>query len=189
MTLKMPNIRMSHLGICVEDLVEMENFYTGILGFTVTDRGEVLGMDIVFLSRDPGSHHQVVLTTGRPRNIGRNVLAPDFGAVINQISFELSNLTELKQMYEYLLGKGLTDFMLANHGTAWSIYFDDPEGNKIEIFVDSEWYCAQPIVEPLDLSLPDDVIIARTLELARSGKNFQPIEEWRRNISGKMGLS
>ena len=37
-----------------------------------------------------------------------------------------------------------------NHGNAWSVYFRDPEGNRIEIFCDTEWYIEQPCVEDLD---------------------------------------
>lgn len=187
MAAKMPNIRISHLGICVENLPIMEKFYTDILGFTVTDRGNALGMDLVFLSRSPKAHHQIVLATGRPANIGRNTIAPVFGPVINQISFELDNLADLKTMHQYLQEKGVSDFLLANHGTAWSIYFDDPEGNKIEIFVDSEWYCEQPVVEPLDLSLPDSDILEKTRKLAQSGKRYRHIDDWRREIARKMG--
>ena len=57
-----PNLMFSHMGFAVSDLAKMEDFYSRVLGFTVTDRGEVLGMDLVFLSRDPLDHHQVVLT-------------------------------------------------------------------------------------------------------------------------------
>lgn len=27
-----------------------------------------------------------------------------------------------------------------NHGNAWSIYFADPEGNRIELYTPSPWY-------------------------------------------------
>ena len=35
-----PQLSFSHLGIYVRDLAGMEAFYTGLLGFTVTDRGD-----------------------------------------------------------------------------------------------------------------------------------------------------
>ena len=38
---------MSHIGIYVHDVPKMEDFYTRVLGFTVTDRGKVRGMDII----------------------------------------------------------------------------------------------------------------------------------------------
>ena len=44
---------MSHIGLYVHDVPKMEDFYTRVLGFTVTDRGKVRGADIVFTSWDP----------------------------------------------------------------------------------------------------------------------------------------
>ena len=61
-----PQLTFSHLGIFVRDLAAMADFYTTRLGFTVTDRGALPGVDLVFLSRDPDEHHQIVLASGRP---------------------------------------------------------------------------------------------------------------------------
>ena len=60
-------LSMSHIGLYVCDLPKMEDFYTRVLGFTVTDRGKVRGMDIVFTSWDSKDHHQVVLVAGRSK--------------------------------------------------------------------------------------------------------------------------
>ena len=52
----------------VADLVRMRDFYTRVLGFTVTDEGEQPTehgkIGFVFLSRDPRDHHQIVLASG-----------------------------------------------------------------------------------------------------------------------------
>ena len=60
----------------------MEGFYTRLLGFTVTDRGQLQGaagpVSLVFLSRDPDEHHQIVLATGdrTPRPTTRSTRSP-----------------------------------------------------------------------------------------------------------------
>ena len=64
-------LSMSHIGLYVHDLPTMEDFYTRVLGFTVTDRGKVRGADIVFTSWDPKDHHQVALVSGRPKDLDR----------------------------------------------------------------------------------------------------------------------
>ena len=43
----------------------MEDFYTRVLGLSVTDRATIRGADVVFLSRNPDEHHQIVLVSGR----------------------------------------------------------------------------------------------------------------------------
>ena len=59
------SLSFSHLGFFVHDLERMERFYTDILGFVATDRGIARGRPLVFLSRDPREHHQIVLVDGR----------------------------------------------------------------------------------------------------------------------------
>ena len=69
----------SHMGLSVKDISKMEDFYTRVLGFTVTDRGHAGGMKLVFLSRDPMDHHQIVLASGRPAELPANTDNPQFG--------------------------------------------------------------------------------------------------------------
>ena len=75
---------------------------------------------------------------------------------MNQISFRLPMLAALKRYVERAVANGATDLRAISHGNAWAAYFRDPEGNRIELFVDSPWYIAQPCREPLDLDRPDD---------------------------------
>ena len=184
---KVPHFRFSHMGLCTSDIGRMERFYVDMLGFTVTDRGNALGCDLVFLSRDPMDHHQIVLGTGRPADLPANTANPMFGPCINQISFALADLSALKA-FDAHLRRHCPDVepLYANHGTAWSIYLHDPERNFLEFFVDTPWYCAQPVFEPLDLGLDDDEILARTERLAREGGSFSPIAAWRVAIRSAM---
>ncbi len=179
-------LRFSHFGISVQDIARMEAFYTEVLGFTVTDRGSVLGLDLVFLSRDPGEHHQIVLGTGRPDGIPPNARNPMFGACINQISFKVEQLDELRVLKGALDRWGLTEVTPGNHGLAWSLYFPDPEGNNIECFVDSPWYITQPFFEPFDLGRTDQQILADTYEMCRNAAGFRSYSDWRAEFAWKM---
>ena len=51
-----------------------------------------------------------------------------------------------------------------NHGNAWSLYCHDPEGNRIEMFLDSPFYVRQPCIDKLDLSLTDAQILKATID-------------------------
>lgn len=180
------NLKFSHMGLSVTNLEAMADFYTSVLGFTVTDRGEAAGMKLVFMSRDPTEHHQIVLATGRPDNIPNNTANPQFGPSINQLSFKLGTLDDLRDIHERLQAANAQDIFPANHGIAWSIYAHDPEGNNLEFFVDSDWYIGQPFLVPLDLSLSDDEIYANTKTMCESSEGYQPYDQWRSNISKKM---
>ncbi len=180
------NLMFSHMGLSVKDMDRMERFYTGVLGFTVTDRGTAGGMKLVFLSRSPEDHHQIVLASGRPETLPANTANPQFGPSINQISFKMGSLGDLRDIRERLEAEGTGNLFPANHGVAWSIYAHDPEGNNLEFFVDTEWYITQPFLIPLDLSKDDAAIVAETLELCRSSEGFEPYADWRKKIAVRM---
>ncbi len=163
-----PNLMFSHMGFAVSDMPKMEDFYGRVLGFTVTDRGEVMGMDLVFMSRDPMDHHQIILVSGRPENIPPNPFTPQFGSLINQISFRVGSLSGLRDLLAILERENVQSILVANHGIAWSIYCHDPDGNNLELFVDTDWYFPQPFLVPLDLSQTDEDIHALTEKCAAS---------------------
>lgn len=181
-----PNLMFSHMGLSVIDIARMEAFYTGVLGFTVTDRGMAGGMDLVFLSRDPMDHHQIVLATGRPADMPGNTANPQFGPSINQISFKMGSIADLRDIKARLEAGGGSDLFPANHGIAWSIYAHDPEGNNLEFFVDSEWYITQPFLIPLDFEKSDDEIVALTRSLCEVREGFEPYGDWRDRVAKRM---
>ena len=181
-----PNLKFSHMGISVRDIAAMEAFYMQVLGFTVTDRGHAGGMKLTFLSRDPLDHHQVVLASGRPERLPPNTANPQFGPSINQISFKMGSLADLRDMHARLSEGGGSSLFPANHGIAWSIYAHDPEGNNLEFFVDTDWYITQPFLIPLDFSMTDAAIVAQTKSMCESSEGFEPYSAWRAKIAEQM---
>jgi catechol-2,3-dioxygenase len=173
-------LTFSHMGIYVRDLETMANFYTETMTFTQTDTGQLGAAKLVFLSRDPSEHHQIVLATGRPEELGYST--------INQISFRVPDLGTLKEFRRKVQSHPLvTDLQCATHANAVSIYFRDPEKNRIEIFVDMPWYCEQPLRESIDLDLPDEQIMNQVHQLASSRPRFMNREVWIEEMKSKMG--
>src|SRR5215470_983217 len=95
-------LTLSHVGLSCFDLTRMEDFYTRVLGMTVTDRGEVAGGSarLVFLTTDPREHHQLVLASGRTEGtiLEGPVLGGSFGATLFQLTFRLEDLPTLRRM-------------------------------------------------------------------------------------------
>jgi catechol-2,3-dioxygenase len=173
-----PQLAFSHMGVYVTDLPRMEDFYTRMLGFSVTDRGNLGSIQLVFLSRDPKEHHQIVLASGRPDG-GFNP--------INQISFRMADFAGLREMHRRLVQEGVKDLAPVSHGNALSVYFRDPEGNRIELFVDTPWYVQQPVRVPMDMKLSDAELWNWAEAEARKLPDFKPVEEWRAGLSRKLG--
>jgi catechol 2,3-dioxygenase len=170
----------SHFGIHVTDLARMEEFYTSVVGLLVSDRGTLRedGPTLVFLSRDPDEHHQMVLVTGRPPGVEYNV--------VNQISFKLPALADLKAAHTRLQEAGVKEFRIVTHGNAWSVYFPDPEGNRVELFVDTPWHTPQPFAEPFDIEAPEETIVRTTERICRSRPGFASRTEWRAGQVARM---
>lgn len=174
-----PDLAFSHIGLYVTDIRRMEDFYTRFLGFTVTDHGHLGPVDLVFLSRDPRENHQVVLASGRPPTLAFNT--------INQISFRVPDLAALRTFHAGLAKEAVSEVMPVSHGNALSIYFRDPEGNRIELFLDTPWYVDQPCREPLDLSLSEATIWTQAERHARTLPGFKPRAEWEGEMARRMG--
>jgi catechol-2,3-dioxygenase len=54
------------------------------------------------------------------------------------------DLASLRRFHAQLLRGGDGHMQTATHGNAVSLYCRDPEGNRLEIFMDTPWYCDQP---------------------------------------------
>jgi len=173
------SVSFSHFGFFVTDMPKMEDFYTRFMGFTVSDRGMLGERFLVFLSRDPREHHQLVLVNGRPADMGYNP--------IHQVSFLLEGLSELKEMHDGLKGEQVSEISPVSHGNALSVYFRDPEGNRLEIYVHTPWYVTQPLRIPMDMSLPVDELWKWAEDLARAQPGFRPVSEFQAEMARRMG--
>jgi catechol 2,3-dioxygenase len=172
----------SHMGFYVRDIERMARFYREALGFFETDRGLLGTVQLVFLSRDPTEHHQIVLATGRPADLAFSV--------INQISLRVPDLATLREVRNRAQADAdVSDLVTATHGNAVSIYFRDPEGNRLEVFMDTPWYCEQPLREPIDLDQSDEAVMAAAQALARSRPKFRSRAQWQSEMAQMMGYS
>ncbi len=167
----LPKWEISHIGIYVTDMDRVRDFYTSVLGFKVMDAGEVRpAMHLTFLSKDPKDHHQIVLVSGRQ---------PGTPSTINQITFRVASIKEVRTMHDLLVARKVDGIDPVDHGNAWSVYFMDPEGNRLEFFCDTPWYVAQPRRARLDFSLSDKEIEAATHASIAADPSTRPFGEWR----------
>lgn len=169
----------SHFGIFVTDLPRMVSFYTGVFGLTVTDRGvgRTFKSELVFMSASPEQHHQLVLASGRP--------AEATFSTVMQVSFKVPGLQSLRDIWATAERSGATNIRGLNHGNAISIYMLDPEGNTVEVYLDTPFYISQPHGDPLDLSKPDEVILRETEEVCRKDPSFQLLDDWKADFVQK----
>jgi catechol-2,3-dioxygenase len=163
--------QLSHFGIFVRDIDAMTRFYTQVFGLRLTDQGigGTFKYQLNFLSGSPTQHHQLVLASGR---------AAEGPSTVMQMSFKVGAIDDLRRVREKAITAGATMMRGMNHGNAMSVYFEDPEGNTIEVYLDTPWYVPQPHGDPLDLEKPDEQIWAETEAACRADPGFEPVHDW-----------
>lgn len=166
-----------HVGIYVVDLERMADFYQRWFGLVATDGGTGGSGKGVFLSSDPTEHHQIVLVAGRD---------PASKPTVNQLSFLVDNLAALKTYYQKAQIEDVTISMIKSHGNALSLYVIDPDGNQCEIYCNTPWYVRQPTGKPMDLTLPDEEILAQVEREVRADPSFMTRDEWMAQVARKM---
>ena len=120
-----------------------------------------------------------MLVGGRPKELSYNH--------INQISFRVGSVEDLQTIWRRVSSEpAVSEVQPVDHGNAWSLYFRDPEGNRLEVFCDTEWYVEQPCLEPLDLSLPAEMIRARSEAFCRTAPGYKPVSEYQATIATKI---
>lgn len=169
----------SHFGIYVFDVERMVNFYKTVFGLVETDRGvgRTFKAPLVFLSATPEQHHQLVIAGGRP--------AEATFSTVMQLSFAVPSIQALRELRDRAVALGASNVKPLNHGNALSVYLSDPEGNTVEIYMDTPFYIAQPHGDPLDLSQDDETIIRETEAICRQDPTFMPLAEWQAQFGAR----
>src|SRR5215475_207859 len=139
----MPQItRLGHVGLFCNDLMKMRDFYSRVMGLTITD--EDLERGICFLSADPeAEHHELALARAKD--------PPQKTHNVQQVSFKVKNLDDVRAFYHRLQNEGLRIDRTVTHGIACSVYFYDPEDNRIELYYTTPYQIRQPLGQQIDL--------------------------------------
>ena len=105
---------------------EMVRWYETVLGAHVVHADEMLA----FLTYDD-EHHRIAIA----RLPGLED-QPPLAAGTDHVAFTHADLGDLLYMYKRLKSEGIEPFWCINHGVTTSMYYKDPDGNRIEFQVD-----------------------------------------------------
>ena len=123
------NTKIGHIHLKVSDLERAVNFYSGLLGFSVTMR---YGNQAAFLSAG-GYHHHIGLNTwhssGHPH-------ATQDGVGLYHAAILYPERKDLAGILKRLLDAGYPLSGAADHGVSEAIYLNDPDGNGLELYWD-----------------------------------------------------
>jgi len=117
---------LGHVHLKVRDLERALSFYREVFGLDVTERQG----RYAFLSW--GEHHHDVALQA----VGADAPGPGQGVGLYHAAVEADSLDRLKRVYEHLEDRGV-EVAPVDHGISKALYFEDPDGNGLELYVDT----------------------------------------------------
>jgi catechol 2,3-dioxygenase len=141
---------LGHVVLRVTDLGRAERFYGGLLGLPVCAHMNDGGFKMAFFSL--GNHHDFALMEVSGEGSSRSESAVG----LHHVAFNIgTTLDELRAAKAKLDAAGVATHPI-DHEVSKSLYFADPDGNGVEVYVDvSDAWRRDPglvaQVKPLDL--------------------------------------
>ena len=133
----MPPTKLAHLVFQTNRLPAMRDWYCTVLDGRVIYENPHLS----FVTYDD-EHHRVAFIDFGPlaaREIGGSDLryrATDQPG-LHHVAFTFGSMGELLGNYERLAARGIRPFRSINHGPTTSMYYVDPDGNRVELQIDN----------------------------------------------------
>ncbi len=119
---------IGHAHIKVRDLARSTAFYTRFFGLHVTEQ---VGDHYVFLTGG-NLHHEIAL-----QRVGMDAPAPPaHGTGLYHVAFEVPDKRSFTLAFAALSEAGIAVAPI-DHYISWAMYFDDPDGNGLEIYWDT----------------------------------------------------
>ena len=120
--------KLAHVVLRVRDMPAMRAWYQTVLQADVTQESE----QICFLTYDD-EHHRIALLAIP----GLEEAGAAMRSGMDHIAFTYGDVADLLTTYERLRDCGIKPFWPINHGVTMSMYYRDPEGNRIELQADA----------------------------------------------------
>lgn len=120
-------LKFEHAGLRTARLGPMIDWYCAVLHADVAFRND----SIAFISFDEQNHRLAIIA--RPGTVER----PANAAGLDHLAFTYGDLDELAATYIRLKSLGIIPARATDHGSSTSFYYADPDGNQVELKVDS----------------------------------------------------
>ena len=145
-------VKLAGIHLKVRNIERSISFYARFLGMQLVER---TGKTYAFLTNDQ-SHHVIVL-----ENVGEKATLPGSGYLgLQRVSFSVPDPFTFAQAYKALLDGDLSVSAI-DQTVSWTLQFQDPDGNGLQIILDTRDLPGRPhLWQGRDLPLDVDKIYA-----------------------------
>ena len=116
------NTGVHHVGLHASNPPASAEFYRDVLGMEIVGGSSPehpIGATAFLSSRPDEESHEIALFAN-----------PAFA----HVAFKVSSLAELRSVHARVVERNIPIKFLSNHGVSFAFYFDDPDGNMIEVY-------------------------------------------------------
>ena len=136
--------QLGHLVIKVRDLERAKDFYTRVMGLTVTE--ERPGR-MIFMSANTDMSHELAIVS-----VGDEAPGPEDGRVgLAHMAWQMESFEDLKEIYQRLKDNDIRIKRVSDHGVSLGVYLLDHDDNELEVYYElpkSQWvkecWCIPP---------------------------------------------
>ncbi len=119
--------QFAHFVLRTRNLEESARWYELVVGMQAV----VQNSFIAFMTYDEEHHRLALVATPEQAPV------PPAAVGLDHVAYSLHDLGELLGTYERLKAKGILPVFSVNHGPTTSLYYADPDGNRVEFQVDN----------------------------------------------------
>ena len=141
-------IGLCHVGMYAKNPASLAEFYRDVMGMQIVGRSDAshpMGASAFLGSRPREESHQIAMFSN-----------PELA----HLAFKVGSLAALKRFYQKIVGGGIPIKFEFLHGVSFAFYFEDPEGNVIEVFWPTGLeYHPQPYAQKIDLTKTEEELM------------------------------
>lgn len=120
-------MKLAHVVYRTDDHLKMADWYCKVLDGSIRHKDEMLA----FMSYDDEHHRLAFAKMGASEQPGERTRGVD------HVAFTYASIGDLLATWERLDRAGIKPVLCINHGPTTSMYYEDPERNRIELQVDN----------------------------------------------------
>ena len=121
-------MRIGHVHLKIRDMKKSVAFYKKYLDLKITEN---LNNSFVFMSSGE-MHHELAL-----QEVGKSAALPGrYDVGLYHVAFEVPDKKTLIETYQKIKKDGIEVYPV-DHRISWALYFNDPDGNGIEVYCDT----------------------------------------------------